>query len=113
MRTGLFWLDLKTEDLILLVEAPFDTNFIRFNEGACDSTGRFWVGTMSDPLDTSDGDEKGMLYSYTSENGLTAYADFTYLANGMAWNADRARFISRIVMDERYSGSTMKARPER
>ena len=47
---------------------------------------------MSDPLDTSDGDEKGMLYSYTTENGLTAYADFTYLANGMAWNADESSF---------------------
>jgi sugar lactone lactonase YvrE len=92
LRTGLFWLDLATGNLTLAVASPFDTNLIRFNEGACDSTGRFWVGTMTDPLDDSDRDEKGMLYSYTSKDGLIAYADFTFLANGMAWNKNESVF---------------------
>jgi sugar lactone lactonase YvrE len=48
---------------------------------------------MTDPLDGSDGDEKGALYSYTSSDGLVAYADFTFLANGMAWNADESVFF--------------------
>jgi sugar lactone lactonase YvrE len=92
LRTGLFWLDLATGNLTLAVAPPFDTNLIRFNEGACDSTGRFWVGTMTDPLDDSDRDEKGMLYSYTSKDGLIAHADFTFLANGMAWNKNESVF---------------------
>lgn len=92
LRTGLFWLDLATGDLTLAAAAPFDTNLIRFNEGASDSTGRFWVGTMTDPLDDRDRDEKGMLYSFTSAGGLIAYADFTFLANGMAWNKDERLF---------------------
>jgi sugar lactone lactonase YvrE len=93
LRTGLFWLDLATSQLILAAAAPFDPEMIRFNEGACDSKGRFWVGTMTDPLDGSDGDEKGALYSYTSGAGLIGYADFTFLANGMAWNADESVFF--------------------
>lgn len=93
LRTGIFWLDLTTDELTLAVASPFDPNVTRFNEGACDSTGRFWIGTMTDPLDGSEGDEKGMLYSYTSKGGLIAYKDFTFLANGMAWNADESTFF--------------------
>jgi sugar lactone lactonase YvrE len=92
LRTGLFWLDLASEELTLAAAAPFDTNLIRFNEGACDSEGRFWVGTMTDPLDDRERDEKGMLYSFTSAGGLIAYADFTFLANGIAWNKDERLF---------------------
>lgn len=93
LRTGLFWLDLATNQLTLAAAPPFDPKIIRFNEGACDSSGRFWVGTMTDPLDGSNGDEKGALYSYTSSDGLIAYADFTFLANGMAWNIDESIFF--------------------
>ncbi len=41
LRTGLCWLDLATHALVLQEIAPFDPNIIRFNEGACDSRGRF------------------------------------------------------------------------
>jgi sugar lactone lactonase YvrE len=93
LRTGLFWFDLATHALTLAVAAPFDPNITRFNEGACDSTGRFWIGTMTDPLDGTTPDEKGMLYSYTSKDGLIAYEDFSFLANGMAWSADETSFF--------------------
>jgi sugar lactone lactonase YvrE len=92
LRTGLYWLDLAAHALTNQVIAPFDPNIIRFNEGACDSQGRFWIGTMTDPVDGSEGDRKGSLYSFTSAEGLIAHPDFTFLANGMAWNFDETTF---------------------
>ncbi len=92
LRSGLFWLDLTSGDLSLLANAPFDTSIIRFNEGACDSSGRFWVGIMVDPLNGGGSDEKGWLYSFRSDEGLVAHNDACALLNGMAWNADETRF---------------------
>ena len=92
LRTGLYWLDLATQALSLLVIAPFDPAITRFNEGACDSKGRFWIGTMTDPVDGSPSDAKGLLHSFTSREGLIAHEDVAFLANGMAWNADESIF---------------------
>jgi sugar lactone lactonase YvrE len=92
LRTGLYWLDLATRALVLQTMAPFDSNIVRFNEGACDSRGRFWIGTMTDPVDGSEGDRRGSLYSFTSAQGLIAHPDFAFLANGMAWNLDETIF---------------------
>jgi len=92
LRTGLYWLDLATHALTLQVSAPFNHSLIRFNEGACDSRGRFWIGTMTDPVGGGDSDTKGALYSFTSQAGLIAHHDFDFLANGMAWSADESTF---------------------
>jgi len=92
LRTGLYWLDLATRALVLQEKAPFDSNIIRFNEGACDSKGRFWIGTMTDPVDGSESDRKGSLYSFTFSEGLVAHPDVAFLANGMAWNFDESVF---------------------
>ena len=50
LRDGLFTLELRSGALEKLAAAPFNPRLHRFNEGACDSTGRFWVGSMYDPL---------------------------------------------------------------
>ena len=92
LRTGLFWLNLATESLTRVAAAPFDSNVIRFNEGACDSKGRFWIGVMVDPLDHPAGNELGALYSFRSDEGLVSHPDFCALTNGMAWNADETCF---------------------
>jgi len=92
LRSGLFWLDLASCDLTLVAEAPFDPAILRFNEGACDSAGRFWIGIMVDPLDGQASDEKGLLYSFRSDEGLRAHDDDCALTNGMAWNADETLF---------------------
>lgn len=92
LRTGLYWLDLATRVLVLQEKSPFDSNISRFNEGACDSHGRFWIGTMADPVDGGESERKGSLYSFTSAVGLVAHPDFAFLANGMAWNCDESVF---------------------
>jgi sugar lactone lactonase YvrE len=92
LRNGLHWLDLASNTLTELAPPPFDPKLIRFNEAACDSTGRFWVGVMTDPPPGVKTDEVAMLYSFTEADGLVAHMDFTHLTNGMAFNADETAF---------------------
>ena len=117
LRTGLFWLDLSTNVLTCLAEAPFDPNIIRFNEGACDSTGRFWIGIMVDPLHGVAGNETGLLYSFRSDEGLVAHPDCCSLTNGMAWNADETRFYlshsyERRIFSFAYDNGKLGARTD-
>lgn len=93
LRTGVFHLDLATEALERLAPPPFDPNLHRFNEGACDSQGRFWVGTMFDPLaEPSPPPELAGLYSFTLAGGLRPEPDAAELHNGMAWSPDESTF---------------------
>ena len=92
LRHGLHRLDLTTGALDLLAPAPFDPALFRFNEGACDARGRFWVGVMFDPLDGSPSKEKGRLHSFTLAGGLRAEDDEAQLHNGMAFSADGRTF---------------------
>jgi sugar lactone lactonase YvrE len=49
LRTGMFHLNTGNGALSLLLEAPYDTARIRFNDGRCDAAGRFWCGTIYEP----------------------------------------------------------------
>ena len=86
LRTGLFRLDLQSGTLSTLAASPFDPMVHRFNEGACDSQGRFWVGTMFDPIDKPAHPEPASLWSYMSKGGLRREPDASELHNGMAWS---------------------------
>ncbi|HQT47408.1 MAG TPA: SMP-30/gluconolactonase/LRE family protein [Acidocella sp.] len=95
LRQGMHWLDLASGALTQLTPPPFVPKLIRFNESACDSSGRFWVGTMTDPPPGTESDATGMLYSYSEREGLRAHMDFAVITNGMAFSADeRSFFIS-------------------
>jgi sugar lactone lactonase YvrE len=91
LRTGLYWLNLATGATKLAAAATFDPQLIRFNEGACDSAGRFWVGTMTDPPPGMQTEQKGLLHAFTAE-GLVPVADIAFITNGMAWDADETHF---------------------
>jgi len=92
LRYGLHRLDFATGALTLLVASPFDPAFFRFNEGACDVQGRFWIGVMFDPLEPGRRKEKGALHSFTLTGGLRAEPDLSDLHNGMAWSPDGRTF---------------------
>ena len=93
LRSGLFLLDLASGSVRQLEQPPFDTALFRFNEGACDSRGRFWVGMMFDPL-CADGaaPERGHLFCYSSRDGLRRMEDSAELHNGMGWNIEESLF---------------------
>ncbi|RZL29584.1 MAG: SMP-30/gluconolactonase/LRE family protein [Sphingomonas sp.] len=88
LRLGLHRLDLASGNLTLLAPPPFDPALFRFNEGACDASGRFWVGVMFDPLDGDPPVQPGRLHSFTLAGGLRPEPDAAELHNGMAWSAD-------------------------
>lgn len=92
LREGIHRLDIETGILHLLSPPPFDPALFRFNEGACDSQGRFWIGVMFDPLEGSLPEQAGSLYRFTLAEGLCREADAAELHNGMAWSADGDTF---------------------
>ncbi len=93
LRQGLFRLDLDSGALHLLAPPPFDPALFRFNEGACDANGRFWIGVMFDPLRGSASGQPGRLHSFTFAEGLREEPDAAELHNGMAWSGDGGTFF--------------------
>ena len=93
LREGIHRLDLASGALDLLVAPPFDPALFRFNEGACDAAGRFWVGVMFDPRDGTPPKQPGRLHSFTLEGGLREEPDAAELHNGMAWSEDGTTFF--------------------
>ena len=93
LRDGLYRLTLSNGAVTLLARAPFDPVRHRFNEGATDSRGRFWVGTMFDPPEGADATpQPAGLFRYSTEGGLQAAGNGAELHNGMAWNLDETLF---------------------
>jgi sugar lactone lactonase YvrE len=94
LRNGIFRLDLQTRALELLARSPFDPALHRFNEGACDSNGRLWIGTMFDPVSSPHPPpEPASLRSFTLSGGLRHEPDAAELHNGMAWSPDERTFF--------------------
>jgi sugar lactone lactonase YvrE len=101
LREGLYQLDLATGALQQLALPPFDPALFRFNEGACDAKGRFWVGVMFDPLEGAPSKQSGHLHSFTLDGGLRKEPDAAELHNGMAWSEDgRTFFLSHSYSRE-------------
>jgi sugar lactone lactonase YvrE len=73
--------DGSVQNLVPLPHGPT----VRANDGACDSAGRFWIGTMG--LD--DTPRAGALYRY--EGGLERVLDGVTLSNGVGWTRDDTR----------------------
>ncbi len=94
LRRGRYWLDLATGAPTLAAAAPFDPKLIRFNEGACDSSGRFWVGTMTHPPPGHQSEQKGLLHVF-SAHGLVPVADIAFIKNGKPWDGAERHFYRR------------------
>jgi len=92
LRQGIFGLSFASGSLTQLSPPPFDPALFRFNEGACDAAGRFWVGVMFDPLDDAAPFQKSALHSFTLGEGLRPQPDAAELHNGMAWSPDDRLF---------------------
>ena len=93
LRQGIQRLNLATGAIERLAPPPFDAKLFRFNEGMCDSGGRFWVGVMFDPVEGPQAPEAGFLHSFTLRDGLRQENDKAELHNGMALSGDGRRFF--------------------
>uniref|UniRef100_UPI003F49A6F2 SMP-30/gluconolactonase/LRE family protein n=1 Tax=Cupriavidus necator TaxID=106590 RepID=UPI003F49A6F2 len=84
MRSGLF--ALRTEDgtLTRLTSATHASDHHRFNDGAVDPHGRFWVGSMSEKK----GSGSGKLYRFDGKSELAEVSDGWICPNGIGWSPD-------------------------
>ena len=49
LRDGFYRFDPRDGKLAHIAAAPYDTAHMRFNDGRCDTAGRFWAGAMYEP----------------------------------------------------------------
>jgi sugar lactone lactonase YvrE len=84
--TSLVLLDAELRQTV--VAELSDVTGLRFNDGACDPQGRFWVGTMG--LDETPG--RGTLYRY-DERGLVPMVESVSISNGIDWTLNGTRMI--------------------
>ncbi|SNS77696.1 Sugar lactone lactonase YvrE [Noviherbaspirillum humi] len=84
LRHGFARFDPASGELTPLHQVEHDQPGNRFNDGKCDSRGRFWAGTMH-----FDGKEPtGSLYRYTQEHGHVQVDSGYVVTNGPAWSGD-------------------------
>lgn len=62
----------------------------RFNDGAVDCQGRFWAGTMCDPVDACTQPESS-LYRLDPDLSLHVMETGVSIANGIGWSPDKRR----------------------
>ena len=84
LYNGFYFLDPKTETLTPIADPEKDKPNNRFNDGKCDSSGRFWAGTMS--LDGSL--NKGALYYLDKDLLVKKVLENISTSNGLAWDLE-------------------------
>ena len=91
LRTGLFRFDTESGALAFLAPAPFDPRRFAFNDGGCDRAGRFFAGTMLDPLEPADPEGSAgatPLWQYDVRGGWVGVTPEVETSNGLAWSPD-------------------------
>jgi sugar lactone lactonase YvrE len=84
LQNGIYKMDTNTGHLKFIVNPLPDVN-MRFNDGKCDPSGRFWVGSMA--LDSR---KKGAtLYRMDEDNRIYTMLDSVTISNGIVWTADK------------------------
>ncbi|CCX30059.1 hypothetical protein FPQ18DRAFT_356864 [Pyronema domesticum] len=67
---------------------------MRFNDGICDSRGRFWAGSMND-FHVGEPQPEGTIYRYDPSGTLQVMIDNVTIPNGMGWSPDeRTMYIT-------------------
>ena len=83
LRSGLWRFDPASGARRKLADAPYKPAAQRFNDGKCDARGRFWVGTMCEPLLPA----RGAMHCYSRQK-LEQRFDGMSISNGLAWSPD-------------------------
>ena len=86
-QSGIHALDLQT-GITQLIAAPPLMAGSRFNDGKCDSAGRFWAGTLA----TDGAPGGGTLYRLDADGALHEINTGFHICNGLGWSPDDTRF---------------------
>lgn len=84
LENGLHYVNLENGDIQLIFDPEEHLSNNRFNDGKCDTQGRFWAGTMS----TMDEREQGALYCLDKDGSVVKKVDKVSTSNGLAWSVD-------------------------
>lgn len=77
--------DEQKRELRYLAKPDADKPLNRFNDGAVDSAGRFWAGTMNNK---EDGSLDGTLYRLDPDGSVHAMETNIGISNGIGWSPD-------------------------
>ena len=100
LKSGFAYFDPMTGALDRLADPEADEPCNRFNDGACDTRGRFWAGTMR--MHKHGIQPTGAVYRLDPDGTCTRMMDGFWTINGMAFSPDGRRFY--------FSDSTAKIR---
>lgn len=84
LQNGIHFINTQTGALRFIANPITDGN-IRFNDGKCDPSGRFWVGTMH--LSFTEG--VASLYRMDTDKTVHKMLEGVTVSNGLAWTKDR------------------------
>ena len=82
LENGFASYDTNSGELEMLGTVEHDNPSVRFNDGKCDSAGRFWVGTLAE--DGTVG--VGALYCMGSDLTLSKKIEGVSISNGLGWS---------------------------
>lgn len=105
MENGVFEWNRETKALAFFAENPEQETGSRYNDGKCDSSGRFWVGTYAD------GKKQCALYRINGDGKVQKMLDDVICSNGIAWSIDKTKMYyidtpTRVVQQFDYNDST-------
>lgn len=86
LQNGIHFFNTQTGELRLINNPLTDTN-IRFNDGKCDPSGRFWVGSMH--LEQTKG--TAALYRLDTDGSVHKMLEDVTISNGIAWSSDKRK----------------------
>jgi L-arabinonolactonase len=115
LETGFAFFEPLTEKLRWISRPEVMIRHNRFNDGKCDSSGRFWAGTMDDRA----AEHTGSLYRLDSDLAVHRMGDGIGISNSLAWSPDDSTFYFADTLDGRIyaydfdapSGAISRKRP--
>ena len=84
LRSGVWLADANGRLERMVVEAPYDPQHHRFNDGRCDRQGRFLAGSMNENRDAS----SAALYQLDANLRFRELFGNLTISNGLAWSPD-------------------------
>ena len=85
-KSGFYFYDPETDTREALFDPETDLPDNRFNDGATDSLGRFWAGTMKDGGGPAQ--RNGKFYRFDQDQKITQHFGTFFTTNGLAFSPD-------------------------
>lgn len=86
LSNSLAFLNLEIGEVTPFYEVEFPHSNTRFNDGKCDSQGRFWIGSISEAPGQAN------LYRYDLDSSWQVMETGLTISNGLGWSPDESTF---------------------